>query len=63
MSNSHDMFEGDVFTCRECGMELKVIRPGRNADMSVEESQCHPSADPCMFTCCGRTLEKKAGLE
>jgi len=59
MQNSFEMHEGEVFACHECGMELKVIRPGRNIDLSVEEGQCHPSADPCTFSCCGKALEKK----
>jgi hypothetical protein len=52
MANCYEMKEGQVYECRECGLELKVIR---------ECIECGPFTDclacePCSFHCCDEEM-------
>jgi len=59
MPNCHEMREGDVYTCEECGLELQVIKECKEAGTPAEECACHPDADPCTFSCCDKNMVKK----
>jgi hypothetical protein len=55
MANCGNLKEGDIITCTDCGLELKVIKTcncGEGGD-----SACHD-----VMQCCGKGMEpKKAG--
>jgi predicted nucleic acid-binding Zn ribbon protein len=59
MPSCHDMRKGDVYVCEECGLELEVIKECKDAGTPAEDCGCHPSADPCTFSCCGMEMVKQ----
>lgn len=53
MANCYDMQEGDVFECKQCGLELKVVKT----------CACTSgAADACSvpLTRCGQAMSKKS---
>ncbi|MFZ7113064.1 MAG: hypothetical protein ACOWYE_15380 [Desulfatiglandales bacterium] len=59
MPSCHDMKKGEIYTCKDCGIELQVIKECRDVGKPAEDCGCHPSAAPCTFSCCGEELVKK----
>ena len=59
MLSCHDMKQGDVYVCEECGLELQVKRECKESETPAEECACHTDASACTFSCCGRDLVKK----
>ncbi len=59
MANCHEMKMGEVYTCKECGLELKVIKECRDAGKPATECNCHPEGGPCTFSCCGYEMIRK----
>jgi hypothetical protein len=54
------MKTGEVYVCEDCGIELQVIKDCRDAGIPAEECDCHATAAPCTFSCCGKELVKKS---
>lgn len=54
------MRKGDIYVCEDCGLELQVVNECKDAGTPAEECGCHPKADPCTFSCCGKDLVKKS---
>jgi hypothetical protein len=54
------MRTGEVYVCEDCGIELQVIKDCKDAGTPVEECECHTTAGPCTFSCCGNELVKKS---
>jgi ribosomal protein L34E len=59
MANCHEMKKGEVYVCKECGLELQVVKECRDVGTPAEQCGCHETADPCTFSCCGMDLVKK----
>ena len=60
MSSCHDMKKGEVYVCRKCGLELKVVKECKNAGRPAGACECHPHGeDECVIDCCGEPLAKK----
>jgi len=59
MLSCHDMKKGDIFTCKDCGLELQVIKECDETETSADECCCSPQANPCTFSCCGKELLRK----
>ena len=59
MMNCHEMRQGDVLFCEECGLELQVVNECLEAGKEVKDCGCHSTNSACMFTCCGHALKKK----
>ena len=59
MANCHEMKAGEVYVCRECGIELQVVKECKDVGTPAEQCGCHATADPCTFSCCGKELVKK----
>ena len=59
MVNCHDMKNGDIYVCEDCGLELQVVHECKEAGTSAADCACHASAEPCTFSCCGKPLIKK----
>jgi hypothetical protein len=59
MSTCHDMIKGEIYVCEDCGIELQVVKECANIHKSSDDCGCHPSGDPCTFSCCGKSLVKK----
>jgi hypothetical protein len=55
MAHCHEMKQGEVYTCKECGLELEVVKECKEAELPSEECRC----EPCSFVCCGQELVKK----
>ncbi len=60
MLSCHNMKKGEIYVCEECGLELQVVKECKDAGTPAEECGCHPKADPCTFSCCGKDLVKKS---
>ena len=52
----HELKEGQILACKDCGLELKVVKGCK--DCSDESKTCDCS-EPCTFSCCGGELELK----
>jgi predicted nucleic acid-binding Zn ribbon protein len=59
MPGCHDMKEGEIYYCEDCGLELKVVKECKNAYKPVEECECCQEHGPTTFSCCGIALKKK----
>jgi hypothetical protein len=59
MPNCHEMKNGEIYSCEDCGLELQVIKECKDSGKPAEECGCHPAAGPCTFSCCGKDLVKK----
>lgn len=51
MLSCHDLKQGEVMVCEECGLELQVV--GECRECGEESCECE---EPCSFTCCGKEL-------
>ena len=56
MVSCNMMKKGEVWGCKECGIEIEVIRECDKAEISSYECS---SEGGCSFTCCGEDLVKK----
>ena len=59
MLHCHDMKKGDIYYCKDCGLELQVVKECHDAGTAVEECGCMDADATCKFTCCGSELKKK----
>jgi hypothetical protein len=58
MVHCHDMKEGEVYVCEECGLELKV-------ENSCTADGKHPkgvSCTRCIHVCCNKDMKLRAQL-
>lgn len=55
MAHCHEMQVGEVYVCKDCGLELKVVKACCDAGTPQESCSC----TPCQFVCCGEELVKK----
>ena len=55
MSNCHEMKKGQIYACKGCGLELKVVKECKECGISTEDCEC----EPCTFVCCGEELRLK----
>jgi len=61
MPNCHEMREGEIYVCEECGIEVKVVKECQ--EVGAPAAGCEhgdPGDDHCAFRCCGADLKKKA---
>jgi len=54
-TNCHEMRLDEVYACKDCGIELKVVKECKDCGEPAETCEC----EPCTFTCCGEPLTKK----
>jgi hypothetical protein len=54
MDSCHEMKLGQVYTCQDCGIQLKVVRECK--ECGAETCGCE---SPCTFECCGEPLRVK----
>ncbi len=59
MPSCHDMKKGEIYVCKDCGLELQVVKECKDAGTPAEECACHTDSGPCSFSCCGAELAKK----
>ncbi len=57
MAACHEMKEGQVYMCEDCGLELKVVK--ECTECGTPEATC--SAEECTFFCCNKPLKLKKG--
>lgn len=56
MVDCHSMRLGQIYVCRECGLELKVVAECKECDESADSCSCD---EHCDFACCGTPLVLK----
>jgi hypothetical protein len=54
MPGCSDMKLGQVYVCKDCSLEIKVVKQCEECG-SEEEGTC----GPCSFTCCGHPMKLK----
>ena len=59
MASCHEMRTGEVYVCRECGLELQVVKECKDAENETLGCSCEESESACSFSCCGSDLVKK----
>ncbi len=52
------MKTGDIYVCKDCGLQLQVIKQCKDYGVPPEESSCCDTPEECELTCCGKPLEK-----
>ena len=57
MAVCHEMKEGQVYFCDDCGLELKVVKECKECGTSAAEC----SSEECTFVCCNKPLKLKEG--
>ena len=50
----HDMKKGEIYMCETCGIELQVLKEGKESLKPGEKDSKHPG-----FECCGKPLTLK----
>ena len=56
MPHCHDMLMGQIWRCKCCGLELKVVKQCSDCE---DESEGSCSDDCTGFDCCGEEMELK----
>ncbi len=59
MPTCHEMHKGDIFICESCGLKIQVIEECDEVGSAVEDCCCHPQAEACTFSCCGKEMVRK----
>jgi len=59
MTNCHKMKNGEIYVCKDCGLELKVVNECCDVGKPAEACECQHDGTPCVITCCGESLLKK----
>ena len=59
MPNCHEMREGEVYACPDCGMELKVVKACKSVGNTDDHCGCGSTGEPATLTCCGKELVKR----
>lgn len=52
-TNCHEMYKGQVYVCREYGLELEVVSECEDCGAEPDECDCDES---CTFRYCGEDL-------
>lgn len=55
MPNCHEMKQGQIYTCGDCGLELQVVNECKDCGTDAETCEC----GPCTFVCCDEPLQLK----
>ena len=58
MASCHTMKKGDIYACKDCGLEVQVIKQCKDFGIPPEESSCCDTPEECELTCCGKPFEK-----
>ena len=56
-TSCHDLKLGQVLVCKECGLELQVVKECKECGQPADDCDC---SEHCAFECCGKPLEVKA---
>ena len=56
MASCHEMKQGEVYVCKDCGLELKVVAQCKNHG-GTKDVHDH---DTCNFTCCEAEMTVKS---
>lgn len=55
MPDCHEMKKGQIYMCKDCGLELQVVAECKDCGTPAEACGC----GPCTFVCCDEPLELK----
>ncbi len=56
MPNCAEMKMDQVYACKECGIELKVVQECKECETTSPSCGCQ---EPCSFECCGEPMVLK----
>lgn len=59
MPSCAEMKEGEIYMCKDCGLELKVVKQCRDSGKPGAKCGCESDEEPCAIACCGKELVKK----
>ena len=59
MPSCNEMKTGEVYVCKDCGIELQVIKECKDVGTSGKGCCSHSTGDSCTLSCCGEELVKK----
>ena len=54
----NDMKVGEVYACKNCGLELKVVKSCNHEGQDQCCDSCADESSDCSFTCCGAAMVK-----
>lgn len=59
MAHCNEMKKDDIYECKSCGLEMKVVSECSHAGAAECCDACADESDDCAFSCCGKPMEKK----
>lgn len=59
MPSCHEMKMNQVYVCKECGLELKVVKECDECGTEEHSAACG-CAEGCSFDCCGNPMTLKS---
>jgi hypothetical protein len=59
MASCHEMKKDEIYTCPDCGLELKVVAVCKDAGQGDGCECSEDDHDHCSIACCGKPLVKK----
>ena len=59
MASCHEMKVNEIYVCKSCGLELKVVRCCRDFGKSSDDCGCDHHDHRCELSCCDEPLVKK----
>jgi hypothetical protein len=60
MLSCSEMKKGQVYRCKECGLELQVVKECKDCGKPASDCGCQPKTSRCAFSCCGKDLAIKS---
>jgi hypothetical protein len=56
MVSCHDMKKGEIYVCKDCGLELQVVSECKECGEAPGSCECE---EHCDFSCCGEPMQLK----
>ena len=57
MTGCHEMKLDEVYVCKACGLELKVVKECQDVGKPADDCGCE---EHCGFSCCGEEMKLKS---
>ena len=61
MASCHEMKKDEIYECKACGLQVRVVAECKQAGKPSADHECHEGdARGCHISCCGEDLVKKS---
>ena len=59
MANCHEMRQGEIYVCGDCGLEIQVVKECKDLGKPADSCECHTPGEEGVLVCCGKGLQKR----